>query len=59
MPAEILSPRATWADKKAYDAAADDLVARFNRNFIQFEDGVTAAVRAAGPKAAEPVFQRY
>ena len=59
VPAEILSPRATWADKKAYDAAADDLVARFNRNFIQFEDGVTAAVRAAGPKAAEPVFQRY
>ena len=56
VPAEVLSPRETWADKKAYDLAADDLVARFSRNFVQFEDYVSAKVRAAGPKAAESVF---
>ncbi len=56
VPAEVLAPHKTWADRDAYDAAADDLVARFSRNFVQFEEYVDAKVRAAGPKAAESVF---
>jgi phosphoenolpyruvate carboxykinase (ATP) len=52
VPAGILDPRGTWADKGAYDAQAGDLVARFNANFVQFEDYVETDVRAAAPRAA-------
>jgi phosphoenolpyruvate carboxykinase (ATP) len=48
VPAEVLSPRSTWADKKAYDAKAKELVALFEKNFKQFADSVPAEVRAAG-----------
>jgi phosphoenolpyruvate carboxykinase (ATP) len=47
VPAEILNPRNAWADKKAYDAQAADLAARFQANFKQFK--APAEVRAAGP----------
>ena len=47
VPAEILNPRNAWADKKAYDAQAADLAARFEANFKQFD--ASAEVRAAGP----------
>ena len=47
VPAEILNPRNSWADKNAYDAQAADLAARFEANFKQFE--APAEVRAAGP----------
>ncbi len=52
VPAELLSPRQTWADKAAYDAQAADLIARFQANFAQYIDHVDAAVRDAAPKAA-------
>ena len=48
----ILDPRATWADKDAYDAKAKHLVELFIANFAQFEDHVDAGVREAAPKAA-------
>jgi phosphoenolpyruvate carboxykinase (ATP) len=49
VPSEILQPRQTWADPAAYDAAAANLAAMFHDNFAAYADGVTAAVREAGP----------
>jgi phosphoenolpyruvate carboxykinase (ATP) len=46
----ILDPRATWADRDAYDAAAARLVGLFNENFAQFAEHVDQGVRDAAPK---------
>ena len=51
VPAEVLKPRNTWSDGAAYDAQAKKLATMFAENFKTFGDGVTAAVRAAGPRA--------
>jgi phosphoenolpyruvate carboxykinase (ATP) len=51
VPAEVLQPRHTWADKEAYDHQASDLARRFNENFKKYEAGVTEAVRAVAPKS--------
>jgi phosphoenolpyruvate carboxykinase (ATP) len=50
VPAEILDPRATWADKEAYDAQADKLAHLFVENFKTFEDGASDAIRGAAPR---------
>jgi phosphoenolpyruvate carboxykinase (ATP) len=50
VPAEVLQPRNTWADKDAYDRQAADLSRRFNVNFKKYEAGVSEAVRAVAPK---------
>jgi phosphoenolpyruvate carboxykinase (ATP) len=52
VPSEILDPRGTWADGAAYDAQAQDLVARFRENFAQYVKHVDDGVKAAAPKAA-------
>ncbi len=52
VPAEILDPRQTWADKAAYDAQARQLVAMFAENFRHFEAAVDDNVRSAGPVLA-------
>ena len=49
VPSEVLTPRATWADKDAYDRQANDLANRFKKNFTQF-DLPTDEVRKAGPR---------
>jgi phosphoenolpyruvate carboxykinase (ATP) len=51
VPAEVLQPRNTWADKEAYDQKARDLARLFNGNFRKYEAGVSEAVRSAAPKA--------
>jgi phosphoenolpyruvate carboxykinase (ATP) len=51
VPKKILNPRATWADKKAYDAQARKLAAMFVNNFKTFEAHVTDDVKKAAPKA--------
>jgi phosphoenolpyruvate carboxykinase (ATP) len=48
----ILDPRSTWADKDAYDAAAQKLVQLFIDNFAEFEAHVDEGVRQAAPVAA-------
>jgi len=50
VPTEVLFPRESWADKDAYDAKAAQLAQMFRDNFEQFADGVSDAVKAAGPK---------
>lgn len=50
VPADALTPRDSWEDKKAYDGTASKLAHLFKENFKKYADGVTAAVRDAGPK---------
>jgi phosphoenolpyruvate carboxykinase (ATP) len=45
----ILDPRATWADKAAYDRQAAKLVGMFIDNFGKFESHVDAMVLSAAP----------
>jgi len=49
VPASVLSPRDTWADKEAYDRQAAMLAELFKKNFTQFTL-VTDSVRTAGPR---------
>lgn len=55
VPAELLNPRNTWADKSAYDAQANKLAHMFVSNFEQFAAGVDAEILAAAPKATQKV----
>jgi len=50
VPAEVLNPRNTWADKTAYDARARELAALFVKNFKTFEAQAAPEVVAAGPR---------
>ena len=53
VPAELLNPRNTWADKSAYDAQANKLANMFVSNFEQFAAGVDTEILAAAPKATQ------
>jgi len=55
VPSEILQPRDTWPDPTAYDEAAARLARMFHANFEKYADGVSAAVRDAGPVDPGPV----
>ena len=51
VPAEILNPRDTWADKAAYDAQANKLAKMFQDNFAKKYPDMDKAIVEAGPKA--------
>lgn len=51
VPAEMLNPRNTWADKNAYDERATKLAAEFVKNFEQFASAASPEILAAAPKA--------
>ena len=50
VPAELLDPKNTWADKAAYDKMALDLAKRFEDNSAKIAD-MTDEIRAAGPRS--------
>jgi phosphoenolpyruvate carboxykinase (ATP) len=49
VPNEILIPRKTWADARAYEGAAQRLASLFAENFKTYEAQSSAEIRAAGP----------
>jgi phosphoenolpyruvate carboxykinase (ATP) len=53
VPDEFLQPRATWSDPDAYDRQARALAHMFAENFAAYADGVSDAVRAAGPRVVD------
>ena len=52
---ELLSPRETWEDPAEYDRRAVLLAEMFEENFVQYADGVSGEVAAAGPKPTAAV----
>ncbi len=49
VPDEVLSPRATWEDKEAYDKKARELGAAFITNFEKYKDFATEDILAGSP----------
>ncbi len=52
VPAELLNPKNTWADKNAYDQKAGDLAQAFVTNFKQFSEFANTEILNAAPKTA-------
>ena len=52
VPSEVLDPRGTWSDKKAYDETARALTRRFAANFAEFEPFVGSEVKEAAIRPA-------
>lgn len=50
VPDEVLSPRATWEDKYAYDRKARELGAAFIQNFEKYKEYATEDILAGAPK---------
>ena len=50
VPAAVLSPSASWGDKKEYDRRYRDLAMRFKENFAKFTDHTPPEIVEAGPK---------
>lgn len=51
VPADILNPRNTWADKEAYDAKANFLAEAFLKNFEKFAAYANDNILAGAPRA--------
>jgi phosphoenolpyruvate carboxykinase (ATP) len=52
VPSEVLDPRGTWSDKKAYDETARELTRRFAANFAEFEPFVGSEVKEVAIRPA-------
>lgn len=50
VPSEILNPKETWADKAAFDETANNLAAKFIKNFEKYEAETSEAILSAAPK---------
>jgi phosphoenolpyruvate carboxykinase (ATP) len=50
VPDEVLNPMNTWADKEAYNQAANDLARQFVGNFDQYADKANDEIMSAAPK---------
>lgn len=49
VPAEVLNPKNTWAEKNAYDKQAKKLANMFVGNFNEYEEGTSEEIKNAGP----------
>jgi phosphoenolpyruvate carboxykinase (ATP) len=49
VPAEVLNPKNTWADKNSYDAQAKKLANMFIENFKEYLEGTSEGIKMAGP----------
>jgi phosphoenolpyruvate carboxykinase (ATP) len=52
VPTEILDPRATWADKAAYNQTANELAEKFVKNFEKYADFASADILGGAPRVA-------
>jgi phosphoenolpyruvate carboxykinase (ATP) len=52
VPADVLDPRASWANKKAYDDTARGLTRDFEQNFGKYEPNVGAEIKNVAIRAA-------
>ncbi|PRY90644.1 phosphoenolpyruvate carboxykinase (ATP) [Mongoliibacter ruber] len=50
VPVDVLSPRATWSDREAYDKKARELGTEFIKNFEKYSDYATEDILAGAPK---------
>ena len=50
VPSEVLNPKNTWNDKKAYDEMAKKLAGMFVNNFKEYEAETEKEIKEAGPK---------
>src|SRR5690554_1726911 len=51
VPTEVLNPRETWKNKKAYDIQAKELSNAFKENFAKFESYANEEILAGAPAA--------
>jgi len=49
VPSEVLNPRETWKDKKAYDIKAKELALFFKNNFKKFKENASEDILKGGP----------
>jgi phosphoenolpyruvate carboxykinase (ATP) len=52
VPAEVLIPRNAWADKQAYDKAANHLAGLFVKNFEKYASQANDEIMSAAPKVS-------
>jgi phosphoenolpyruvate carboxykinase (ATP) len=52
VPADVLDPRASWANKMAYDETARSLTRDFEKNFGMYEAHVGSEIKNVAIRAA-------